>query len=160
MGLQDEIERSTQVSFVSLCERRNARHQRYMEDMHAIIPCLDDEENTFYCSVFDGHGGKCIVFTLLLGTETAKYLTERLHANLIEARKSEELQTEEQCLEYAYYLTDIESKNEDLGNSGSTGVSVIILNEGGKRVLYSANVGDSRSILFSNSQATRLSYVC
>ena len=62
-------------------------------------------------------------------------------------------------MEYAYYLTDIESKNEDLGNSGSTGVSVIILNEEGKRVLYSANVGDSRSVLFSNGQTTRLSYV-
>ena len=62
-------------------------------------------------------------------------------------------------MEYAFYLTDIESKNEDMRNSGSTGVTVLIVNEGGKRVVYSANAGDSRSVLFSNGKATRLSYV-
>ena len=44
-------------------------------------------------------------------------------------------------------------------NSGSTGVTILILNEGDKRVVYSANAGDSRSIIFSDGETKRLSYV-
>lgn len=65
----------------------------------------------------------------------------------------------EQCLEYAYTYTDIESSKEDMKNSGSTGVTVLIVNEDGKRVVYSANAGDSRSILYSDKKTIRLSFV-
>lgn len=44
-------------------------------------------------------------------------------------------------------------------NSGSTGVTILIVNEEGKRVVYSANAGDSRSIIFSDGETKRLSYV-
>lgn len=86
-------------------------------------------------------------------------MSQNLHVNLINAQKSEELHTIEQCLEYAYYFTDMESKKEDMKNSGCTGVTLFVLNEDGKRVLYSANAGDSRSVLFSDGKATRLSHV-
>lgn len=62
-------------------------------------------------------------------------------------------------MEYAYLYTDIESKKEDMKNSGSTGVTILIVNEEGKRVVYSANAGDSRSIIFSDGETKRLSYV-
>ena len=58
MAFQEEVERSSQVAFVSQSERKNARFQRYMEDTHKIIPCLDGDTTVFYASVFDGHGGK------------------------------------------------------------------------------------------------------
>lgn len=55
--------------------------------------------------------------------------------NLLKAMEAEALTTMEKRLEYAFFLTDMESKNEDMRNSGCTGVCVIILNEDGKRML-------------------------
>ena len=75
------------------------------------------------------------------------------------AESSGEMETIEQCLEYAYYFTHIESKNEDMKNSGSAGVTILLLNEEDQRVLYSANAGDSRSVLFADGKTIRLSYV-
>lgn len=70
-----------------------------------------------------------------------------------------ELKSMETCLEHAFLLTDIESKNEDLRNSGCTGVVVVIMTKDGKRIVYSANAGDSRSLLYTNGKAIRLSVV-
>lgn len=78
---------------------------------------------------------------------------------MIDAWSSNKLDSMEQCLEYAYTYTDIESSKEDMKNSGSTGVTVLIVNEDGKRVVYSANAGDSRSILYSDKKTIRLSFV-
>lgn len=94
-----------------------------------------------------------------VGRETADFVNEHLPKNLINALSSEEMTTIEQCLEYAYYFTDIESKDGDVKNSGCAGVTVLILNENNKRVLYSANAGDSRSVLYAGGVTTRLSYV-
>lgn len=64
MDINDEVKRSSQVAFVSQSERKNARFQRYMEDTHVIIPCLNDNPDIFYASVFDGHGGMVWLFSL------------------------------------------------------------------------------------------------
>ena len=49
-----------------------------------------------------------------VGRETADFVNEHLPKNLINALSSEEMTTIEQCLEYAYYFTDIESKDGDV----------------------------------------------
>ncbi|KAK8821982.1 hypothetical protein WA538_000079, partial [Blastocystis sp. DL] len=144
---QKEISQSTQVSFISQAERKNARFQRYMEDAHTIVPCLDGKKDVFFAGVYDGHGGK----------ETAQFVSERLHVNLVKALNTPELKSTESCLEHAFLLTDIESKNEELRNSGCTGVVVLIMNTDGKRIVYSANAGDSRSLLYTNGKTVRLS---
>ena len=54
---QEEVSPSTQVSFISQAERKNARFQRYMEDAHTIVPCLDGKKDVFFAGVYDGHGG-------------------------------------------------------------------------------------------------------
>jgi len=79
--------------------------------------------------------------------------------NLVKALNTPELKSTESCLEHAFLLTDIESKNEELRNSGCTGVVVLILNTDGKRIVYSANAGDSRSLLYTNRKTVRLSVV-
>lgn len=79
--------------------------------------------------------------------------------NLVKALNTPELKSTESCLEHAFLLTDIESKNEELRNSGCTGVVVLILNKNGKRIVYSANAGDSRSLLYTNGKTIRLSVV-
>ena len=45
-------------------------------------------------------------------------MSQNLHLNLINAQNSGELQSTEECLEYAYYFTDMESKKGDMKNSG------------------------------------------
>ena len=80
--------------------------------------------------------------------------------NLVKALNMPELKSTETCLEHAFLLTDIESKDEDLRNSGCTGVVVLIVNKEGKRIVYSANAGDSRALLYTNGKAIRLSVVC
>ena len=79
--------------------------------------------------------------------------------NLVKALNTPELKSTESCLEHAFLLTDIESKNEELRNSGCTGVVVLIMNTDGKRIVYSANAGDSRSLLYTNGKTVRLSVV-
>ena len=96
---------------------------------------------------------------IYVGRETADFVNAHLPKNLINALSSGEMETIEQCLEYAYYFTDIESKKEKMKNSGSAGVTVLLLNEEDQRVLYSANAGDSRSVLFADGKTVRLSYV-
>ena len=95
----------------------------------------------------------------MIGRETADYVQENLHRNLIVAMQNEKLTPMEKKLEYAFYMTDIESKSANVGSSGSTGVCVVICNEDNKRVLYSANAGDSRSVFYSSGFTQRLSYV-
>lgn len=101
-----------------------------------------------------------ILFNVLqLGKETAIYVSQHLHENLIAAIKLDDLKTTQHRLEYAYYKTDMESKIKDVKMSGSTAVTILIVNENGKRVLYSANAGDARSIFYSDGTTQRLSFV-
>ena len=64
-----------------------------------------------------------------------------------------------ECLESAYLLCDIASFQAGLTSSGSTSVSIIIRNEGEKRMVYAANCGDSRAVLYSGGKVTRLTTV-
>ena len=64
------------------------------------------------------------------------------------------------CLTCAYLLTDIETSKNNLMVSGSTSVSCLIMpsESADARVLYTANVGDSRAVLCRGGRAIRLSY--
>ena len=62
------------------------------------------------------------------------------------------------CLTCAYLLTDIETSKKNLMASGSTSVSCLLMGCGAGRVLYTANVGDSRAVLCRAGRAIRLSY--
>ena len=57
MSIEEQVSESSQIFSVSQSERKNIRFQRYMEDAHSVIPCLNDDPSVFYASVFDGHGG-------------------------------------------------------------------------------------------------------
>ena len=66
------------------------------------------------------------------------------------------------CLTCAFLLTDIETSRKGLMVSGSTAVSCLLMPgkdpNGAGRVLYTANIGDSRAVLCRGGQAVRLSY--
>ena len=53
----------------------------------------------------------------------------------------------EEAFASAYLISDIETSRENLMVSGSTAVTCLLRMEGERRVLYSANVGDTRLVL-------------
>ena len=98
--------------------------------------------------------------SLFVGRGVVDWVVSHFDYNLKEAYTSSDLTTVEQCLEYAFLYTDIQTKQNDLCVDGSTGAVVFMqCNDEGKRVLYAANVGDTRIVSCRNGVATRLSYV-
>lgn len=77
----------------------------------------------------------------------------------IESYGSRSIDNNGETIRICFFSNRYGIKKEDMRNSGCTGVCVIILNEDGKRMLYSANAGDSRSVLYTNGTTIRLSFV-
>lgn len=128
----------------------NAVHRISMEDEHRCIDkFLPNEETSGFFAVYDGHGGRGIV----------DYLKTGLERNV-----KEELQYErdtrgvEECLVSAFLMSDIETARDNLLVSGSTAAVCLILREKGERMLYSANVGDTRAVLSSGGAAVRVTF--
>jgi serine/threonine protein phosphatase PrpC len=85
----------------------------------------------------------------------ASVLLKEIHA----ATESSSSASIRECFESAFLLTDIASSQAGITESGSTGVSVLIRQEGANRVLYAANCGDSRAVLCQNKDSIRLTFV-
>ena len=73
---------------------------------------------------------------------------------------SEELNTIEEAFTECFAKTDEEllKLSEQVGGGGATCNVIYICIEDGKKIIYSANVGDSRSVLIRADMALRLSY--
>jgi serine/threonine protein phosphatase PrpC len=103
-----------------------------MEDFHNIDECFDNDKMLF--CVFDGHGG----------ADTAKYVKDRVPDLLKKYISTESI---ENALIKCFHKIDNELKFIDSDNTGTTATVVIIMKENNNRVLYSANVGDSKAII-------------
>ncbi|CAI9104035.1 OLC1v1002642C2 [Oldenlandia corymbosa var. corymbosa] len=115
-----------------------------MEDYHvAKFVQLHGRELGLF-AIFDGH----------LGDSVPAYLQKHLFSNIL---KEEEFWTDpNRAISKAYERTDqaILSHNPDLGRGGSTAVTAILVNS---RLLWVANVGDSRAVLSRRGQAIQMS---
>ncbi|KAI3525569.1 hypothetical protein L2E82_01822 [Cichorium intybus] len=115
-----------------------------MEDYHVakFVPYQGRELGLF--AIYDGH----------LGDTVPAYLQKHLFSNIL---KEGEFWTDpNRSISKAYERTDqaILSHNPDLGRGGSTAVTAILING---RMLWVANVGDSRAVLSKRGQAIQLS---
>ena len=140
----------------------NPAYRSSMEDVTVVHPNLKDNKNIFFTALMDGHGGICFVFHCeIVGCATASFVASRIGNNLNDALQIKEFSTMEDVLRYTFLYTDIECRYQNLMASGCTCASVtIVYNEQtNERTLYSANIGDSRVLLYSNGVVTRLSYV-
>ena len=126
-------------------EEQNSGNRKTMEDYTKIIDNFQGEKNKLFFGVFDGHGGG----------EVARIAKEKLPdilANILSDSKF----TIENALTTSFKKTDDEFKIYE--NVGTTACIIYITNEKDKRVIFSANVGDSRTVLVKNKEAKRLSY--
>ncbi|CDO97445.1 unnamed protein product [Coffea canephora] len=115
-----------------------------MEDYHVakFVQIQGRELGLF--AIFDGH----------LGDSVPAYLQKHLFSNIL---KEEDFWTDpSRAISKAYERTDqaILSHSPDLGRGGSTAVTAILVNA---RVLWVANVGDSRAVLSRRGHAIQLS---
>lgn len=88
------------------------------------------------------------------------YLAEHLHVNMLtELAHEAGARSVPECFNSAYLITDIQSSKQGLNVSGSTAATCLLRREDeSRRVLYSANVGDSRAVLCRAGAAERLTY--
>lgn len=67
----------------------------------------------------------------------------------IMSRRRKQDATTPSCIEAAYLYTDAQLRRRSILESGVTVATVLFVDEGGDRVLYSANAGDTRAVLAS-----------
>jgi protein phosphatase PTC1 len=138
------------VRHVSLCEEMNPKCRSTMEDAHIVADGFGGVPTQGLFGVFDGHGGRGVV----------DYLSAHFARNLqTELEFEPEQRSVEECLMSTYLYTDVQTHHQGLSVSGSTAVTCLVRDEPRGRLLYSANVGDSRAVLCrEGGRAERLSY--
>ena len=122
----------------------------YMEDRVIMKRGMQFSDGSLfdYYAVFDGHGGDF----------TAQWLAQRFH-NLVKDKiqdvADDNSQGMMQALSKAFEVADKNLRGQQTKCSGSTGTVAIIRNETvagqTKRVLYTANVGDSEAMLIAKN---------
>ena len=133
-----------------------------MEDVSVIHPRLKDHPNIFFAALMDGHGGKkSNQNDKRIGCATASFVASRIGENLHDALQQRDLTTFEDVLRYTFIYTDVECRLQNLMASGCTCASIAIVydEKTNERVVYAANIGDSRVLYYSNGIVSRLSYV-
>ncbi len=157
----------SEASFrVGVSEDRNSRFRRTMEDVHTYIYNYSELVDCGYFAIFDGHAGK----------DASRWCGSNLH-DLVQKQISELSEGENLTLAFdrAFQNAD-EQLRDNLSQSGCTAALALLRWESTvpreaqpitkptekqhnrRRMLYTANVGDSRVILCRGGKAIRLSY--
>ena len=139
--------RASSVNNYACKEEPNTRYRPYMEDGHKIMDSYLGDPNQGFFAVFDGHGG----------SEAVDYCKARMHE---EFRKSLQESPDDVARAFANCFSKVDNQLRLTGavTSGTTATVSYIRKEGFQKVLYVANVGDSKGVLVSNSGAEQLTY--
>jgi serine/threonine protein phosphatase PrpC len=130
----------------SLCLDQNIKNRPdYMEDFCKIHLDFMGDKNKVLLTLFDGHSG----------TEVAKECIDKFPDMFISTLKETNNDIPE-ALTLAFRNIDDDLMNFE--DQGATACVVYICIENKKRVMYSANCGDSRAVLIKKDKGVRLSY--
>lgn len=128
---------------------QNPEHRQTMEDFHNVVPQIGGDANKSYFAIFDGHGGN----------KASIFCKDKHHIILNKCLLATKNNIDK-SLKYSFEQTDKEL-NAMLSISdkiGTTATVVVILYENDKRVIYCANVGDSKCYLLKmNGSVVQLS---
>ena len=119
-----------------------------MEDDEIIVDKFCGDINCGYFGLYDGHGGRA----------TVDFVVKALHMNLEQYIKRKPNDALAEAFKQSYLATDGQLRRQNILRSGTTSVTCVVRKEpdSNKRMLFTANVGDSRAILVRNTEAVRL----
>ena len=144
------VESNNLIKNYAYKENPNLPFRQYMEDKGiSILNINGDPDKALFC-LFDGHGGDQV--SKFLQKNFLKYFKEIIlpsdknNSNINDAFTKLFKTLDEKIKEFNY--TQI----------GSTACIIYITNEKGRKILYSANIGDTRALLISKNEYQRLTY--
>lgn len=139
--------RGSSVNNYTCKEEPNMQFRPYMEDASKLIDSYLGDPNQGYFAVFDGHGG----------IEAVDYCKARLHEEL---RKCIQEFPDDipQAFTKCFQKVDDQLRLTGAITSGTTATVSFLRKEGYQKVLYVANVGDSRAVLITSGGSDMLSY--
>ena len=127
---------------------QNQGRRNYMEDEGKVIENLNGDKKKILFAIFDGHGGGQI----------SKYLQNNIGDYIKKIINILNNENYTKAFIDLFNLIDKDIKNLNYPTVGSTGTVVYIEKKENKRILYCANVGDTRCVLVKKNKAKRLSY--
>ena len=129
-------------SVISFSYNEDKNIKSKMEDFHLIIDNFMSSNKKGYFSLFDGHGIDCI--------EPIKYAICRFPNILIENLQNSNYNIEQSLINSFKKIDDELKQYKQIDNCGSTATIILIDKE--LNLIYSANVGDSKSILINKNK--------
>ena len=133
------------IKSFSYKENPNRTYRDYMEDKSRVIQNINGDKNSHLFCLFDGHGGDNV----------SQFLQENFYKYFKEICP---ITNPEEQFKELFRILDLKIKDLNLLSMGATACIIYITKENGKRVVYSANIGDTRSLLISFNDYKRLSY--
>ncbi|OMJ80134.1 hypothetical protein SteCoe_19677 [Stentor coeruleus] len=139
--------RGSSVNNYTCKEEPNIRFRPYMEDSSKLIDSYLGDPNQGYFAVFDGHGG----------IEAVDYCKARMHEEL---RKCIQEFPDDipQAFIKCFQKVDDQLRLAGAITSGTTATVAFLRKENYQKVLYLANVGDSKAVIITSTGADQLSY--
>ena len=128
-------------------ENANSRYRDYMEDKGKSILNFNSSENNALICLFDGHGGQ----------EVSKFLQENISKFWLEILPLNQ-DNYGNKIKNVFLNLDQKLKENHFYQVGSTGCIVYLTIENSQKILYCANVGDTRAVLIKNNKGVRLTY--
>lgn len=128
-------------------EDKNLEHRKTMEDFHCIIPKLGNDASKSYFAIFDGHSG----------SGPAIYCSENLHTILSKFLYSTNFNVEKSLINSFSKIDNDINETSGKSEAGTTATVVFIFQEynsqkgKNQRVLFCANVGDSKCFLIKKN---------
>lgn len=146
---------------VGVAENQNSKFRKSMEDVHTYVENFASRLDWGYFGVFDGHAGN----------QASKWCGSALHTVLEKRLLDDESKDVREVLNDSFIQADEHINSQLGGNSGCTAAVGILRWEvpdnipseqieldQHKRMLYTANVGDTRIVLCRNGHSVRLTY--
>ena len=137
----------TQTIEISYKEDKNKTYKQEMEDKGKTVLNFKENPKNILITLFDGHGGDFV----------SKYLQQNFDKYFKKNLKN----LKEEEINKSYNKTFSEIDNDIKEKSmyiGSTGTILLITEEENQKVIYGANIGDTRCTLFNEKNYERLSF--
>ena len=132
---------------ISYKEDKNEIYKEEMEDKGKCILNFKENPKNILITLFDGHGGDYV----------SKYLQQNFDKYFKKNLKN--LTEEEINKSYIKTFSEIDNDiKEKAIEIGSTGTILLITEEDNQKIIYGANVGDTRCTLFNEKNFERLSF--